>query len=127
MTLSQQIIDLIRDEIGDIELNEVDFVNDDADLPGSPPQIGSLEAIYTDTKRGNYSTLGTALVVWRRRLKNHRNRSFDISKEGNWLARSQTRRYMESEIRKLEALTGSGVKSKNMKVISDAELDTESV
>ncbi len=123
MGLSTQIIDLIRDEIGDMETNDVDFVNDTADLPGTPPQLGSLEAVYTDTKRGNFSTLGTALIVWRRRLKNYRNRSFDISKEGNWLARSQKIRFMEREIKKLEALTGSGVSSKNMPVVSDAELD----
>ena len=124
MALDPGIIELIRDEIGDIEANEVDFTNNDADLPGSPAQIGSLESIYTDTSRGNYSTLGTALIVWRRRLKNHRNRGFDISKEGNWLARSQKTRMLEREVKKLEALTGSGVKSKNMVIVSDAQTDT---
>ena len=123
MALDPTIIELIRDEIGDIQASEVDFVNDDVDLPGVPAQIDSLEAIYTDVKRGNYSTLGTALVVWRRRYKNHRNRSFDISKEGNWLARSQKMRYMQQEIKKLEALTGAGIRGRNMPVVSDAELD----
>jgi len=124
VALAQAIIDLIRDEIGDIEANEVDFVNDDTDLPGVPPSLGSLESIYTDKARGNYSPLGTALIVYRRRLHNHRNRSFDISKEGNWIARSQKTRFLAGRVKELEAITGSGRKSKNMKVISDAELDT---
>lgn len=124
MALAQAIIDLIRDEIGDIETNEIDFVNDDADLPGVPPALGSLEGIYTDTARGNFSPLGTALIVYRRRFHNHRNRAFDISKEGNWIARSQKTRFLAGRVKELEALTGAGKRSKNMVVVSDAELDT---
>lgn len=124
MALSQAIIDLIRDEIGDIEIDEIDFVNNDADLPGVPPALGSLEGIYTDTARGNFSPLGTALIVYRRRFHNHRNRAFDISKEGNWIARSQKTRYLAGRVKDLEALTGAGKRSKNMVIVSDAELDT---
>jgi len=123
MPLAQEVIDLIRDEIGNVEQDEVDFVDNDTDLPGVPPAIGSLEGIYTDTNRGNFSALGTALIVYRRRFHNHRNRSFDISKEGNWLARSQKTRFLAGRIKDLEALTGSGKKSKNMAIVSDAELD----
>jgi len=123
MALDPDIIALIRDEIGDLFLNEQDFVDDDADLPGVPPAVDSLENIYTNDNRGNYSTLGTALIVWRRRLANHRNRAADVSKEGNWLARSQTTRYLQERVKYYEALTGQGKKGSNMSVLSEAQSD----
>jgi len=123
MALDPSIIALIRDEIGDIWPDEQDFVNDDADLPGSPAQLDSLENIYTDVNRGNFSTLGTALIVWRKRLANHRNRSFDISKEGNWLARSQKTRFLQERVKYFEGLTGQTKKGKNMSITSEAQSD----
>ncbi len=114
----------IRVEIGDIETNEIDYVDFDVDLPGVPPALGSLETIYNDSNLGASSILKTALVVYKHRYHNHRNRSFDISKEGNWLARSQKTRFLAGRVKELEALTGSGKRSKNMTIVSDAELDT---
>jgi hypothetical protein len=121
MALDPDIISLIRDEIGDGFANEQDVVDDDADLPGVPPAFDSLENIYTDVNRGNYSTLGTALIVWRRRLANHRLRAFDVSKEGNWLARSQKTRFLQERVKYFESVTGQGKKAKNNTITSEAE------
>jgi len=121
MALTTAIISLIRDEIGDLYANEQDFVNNDTDLPGVPPASDSLENIFNDPDRGNSTILGTALIVWRRRLANHRNRSFDVSKEGNWLARSQKTRYLQERVKYFEGLTGQSKKGKNMQITSEAE------
>lgn len=117
MALSDQIINLVRDEIGD----DKDFVDADTDLPGIPPAFDSLENIYTDIERGNSSTLNTALVVWRRRLGNHQAHAFDIAKEGNWLARSQLTKYLQSQVLKYERLTGQKATGRNDKIQSEAE------
>lgn len=121
MALTTAIISLIRDEIGDSWPDEQDFVDNDSELPGSPVQIDSLENIYNDPDRGNSTILGTALIVWRRRLANHRNRAFDISKEGNWIARSQKTRYLQERVKYFEGLTGQGKKGRNMEITSEAQ------
>jgi hypothetical protein len=117
MALDPSIISLIRDEIGD----DLDYVNDDADLPGVPPAYDSLENIYTNGARGNYSPLNTALIVWRRRLGNHTMRAFDLAKEGNWYARSQRTKFLQFQVDKYERLTGQKYKGKNADITSEAE------
>lgn len=120
MPLTQEIIDLIRDEVGNEAVGDMDFVDNISDYD-SADDLGSLEQIYIDTDRGNFSILGTALIVWRRRLNNHRLRAFDVSKEGNWYARSQMTRFLKERVKEYEALTGSSKKSQNMTVLSEAE------
>jgi len=118
MALDPAIISLIRDEIGD----DVDFVNDNTDLPGSPyPAYDSLENIYTDEDRGNYSPINTALVVWRRRLGNHTMRAFDLAKEGNWYARSQKTKFLQSQVAKYARLAGQAGQASNDAITSEAE------
>lgn len=122
MALDPNIVVLIRDEVG----YDPDYVDNEADLTGNPGELGSLEAIYTDTNRGNYSTLGSALIVWRNRLADHYKRAFDVSKEGNWHARSQQTRFLQERVKYYENLTGGGKKGKNMQLTSDAEIDASS-
>lgn len=117
MALDPSIISLIRDEIGD----DADFVNDDGDLPGTPPAYDSLENIYTDGSRGNYSPINTALVVWRRRLGNHTMRAFDLAKEGNWYARSQRTKFLQFQVDKYERLAGQKYTGRNADIQSEAE------
>jgi len=95
MALDQTIIDQIRDEIGpDLDVT-------DADPPGP---LGDLETIYTDTDRGNFSTLRTALIVWKRRLASLQSRSFDATAGGSLMARSQRVRYLQRRVKELELL-----------------------
>lgn len=101
MALATTILNQIRDEIGE----DTDF--SDADL----------EVIYLDENRGNYSTLNTALVVWRRRLTNLQTRSFDVTTEGTLLARNQRIRFMERRIKELELVTDDTLKGENMTVL----------
>ena len=118
MALDPAIISLIRDEIGD----DVDFVNDDTDLPGTPyAAYDSLENIYTDTDRGNYSPINTALIVYRRRLGNHTMRAFDLAKEGNWYARSQKTKYLQSQVAKYARLAGQAGQARIENITSEAE------
>lgn len=106
MALSAQIIALIRDEIG----NDDDFSDNS---PHTAPQLDSLENVYVDTERGNFSILRTALICWRRRLHNLQARSFDVSTEGTLLNRNQRIRFMERQISKLQALVDSTYKGYN--------------
>jgi len=117
MTLDPDIVTLIRDEV----TYSTDYVDNETDLTGNTGELGSLEAIYTEEDRGNFSTLGTALIVWRNRLSAQWERGFDISKEGNWLARSQQTRFLQERVKYYEALTGAGKRSKNMSITSEAE------
>ena len=117
MALDPSIISLIRDEIGD----DMDFVNDNGDLPGVPAAYDSLENIYTDGARGNYSPINTALIVWRRRLGNHTMRAFDLAKEGNWYARSQRTKFLQFQVDKYERLAGQKYTGKNAEIQSEAE------
>ena len=117
MSLDPQIISLIRDEIGD---DSPDFVDNIVDFDPAN-NWDSLEAIYTDEDRGNYTILGTAVIVWRRRLANHRLRAYDVSKEGNWYAFSQKTRFLQGMVAKYESLTGQRQQSRNVSVLSEAQ------
>lgn len=117
MALDPAIVVLIRDEV----TYSVDYVDNEDELTGNAGELGSLEAIYIDSDRGNFSTLGTALVVWRNRLAAQWERGFDISKEGNWLARSQQTRFLQGRVGYYESLTGQSLKGRNMQVLSEAE------
>lgn len=111
MPLTQTIIDRIRDEIG------VDQdVTDVAVVPPAP--VGDLETIYTDTDRGNFSTLRTALIVWKRRLANKQNSSFDITAGGSLMARSQKIRFLQRRVKDLELILDYSLKGKNSRVNS---------
>jgi hypothetical protein len=111
MALSEQIIALIRDEIG----NDTDFSND---IPHTSPQLDSLERIYMDTERGNLSILRTALICWRRRRHNLQARSWDIATEGSLLSRSQRLRQMDQQIKRLEVLVDSTYSGRNQQIQS---------
>jgi hypothetical protein len=116
MALSTEIISLLRDEVGD----DTDFVDNIVDFDANQ-HVDSLENIYTDTDRGNFTILGTAVIVWRRRYANHVRRAFDVSKEGNWYARSQQTRYLAGQVARYEALVGQGRTSRNQTITSEAE------
>lgn len=119
MPLSEDIISLIRDEIG----NDLDFVDNDSDITGAVDELGSLESIYTDANRGNGNVLITATIVWRKRLAAMNLRAFDVTKEGSWLARSQRVRYLERMVNKYEKLVGDrNKKSRNVKLLSEAQI-----
>lgn len=117
MTLDADIVILIRDEV----TYSIDYVDNVGDLTGDAGELGSLEAIYIDEDRGNFSTLGTALIVWRNRLAAQWERGFDVSKEGNWLARSQQTRFLQERVKYYEALTRSGKRSQNISIKSEAD------
>ena len=120
MPLSQDIIDLIRDEVG----TDQDFVDNDSDITGAADELGSLESIYTDTNRGNGNVLITAAIVWRRRLASYNLRAFDVTKDGSWLARSQRVRYLQQMVNRYEKLVGDRNKpSRNVKALSVAEIE----
>ena len=90
MVLDPNILQAIRDEIGEEDI----ATYDDA----------WLEDAYEDENRGNFSILATALIVWRRRLGELLNRSFDVTTEGSLLSRNQRVRYIERQIKRLENL-----------------------
>lgn len=116
MALTAQIIALIRDEIG----NDTDFSDD---IPHASPQLDSLERIYTDENRGNYSALRTALICWRRRRNSLQSRSFDVATEGSLLSRSQRIRQMDVQIKRLEVLVDDTYVGKNQHVVTPYELE----
>lgn len=115
MALDTNIVKLIRDEIGP----DLDFVNDAADEdPTDPEQLGSLEDIYLDANRGRSNVLATALICWRRRLAQQNARGFDVTKEGNWLARSQRVKFLQNRVEHYERLLRDKPKGKNAVVVS---------
>lgn len=118
MALAQTIIDRIRDEVG----NDED-VSDAALTPSAP--IGDLESIYTNADRGNYSTLRTALIVWKRRLANMQARSFDATAGGSLMARSQRIRYLQRRVKELELLVDYTLKGTNQEVLSNFQQDSD--
>jgi hypothetical protein len=115
MALAQEVIDLIRDEIG----NDTDFVDNDAELGANPGALGSLEGIYTSEARGNSNPLVTALIVWRRRMNSLQARSFDVSTDGTLYARNQRVKFIQQKISRLELLVDTTHKGHNMDVVSD--------
>lgn len=115
MALSTAVIDLIRDEIGP----DLDFVDNIVDEdPADSEEMGSLEGIYTDANRGDTNVLKTALICWRRRLAQQNARGFDITKEGNWLARSQRVKLLMNRVEHYERLLRDKPKGKNATVLS---------
>jgi len=120
MALAQTIIDRIRDEVG----SDLD-VTDESTTPAAP--IGDLETIYTDAKRGNYSTLRTALVVWRRRLADMQSRSFDATGGGSLMARSQRVRYLQRRVKELEILVDYTLVGTNQAVTSAVKIAEDAV
>lgn len=114
MALSAEVIALIRDEIGP----DLDWVDNTADLTGDPEELGALEDVYTDTNRGDFNVLRTALICWRKRLAQQNARSFDITKEGNWLARSQRVKFLMNRVEHYERLLRDKPKGKNATLLS---------
>lgn len=100
MPLSDSILSRIRDEIG----NDDDFADAIAHDPAT--QLDSLENIFEDEERGNFSILRTAWVVWKRRLADLQQRAFDITTEGSLLNRRQKVIYMQDRIHELGAIAG---------------------
>ena len=112
MSLSDQVIALIRDEIGD----DADFADDSPH--DSATQLDSLENIYTDSERGASNVLRTALICYRRRLHHLQARSFDITTEGTLLNRRQRVKFMELRIKELSALVDTTYRSHNAESVS---------
>ena len=117
MALSAQIISLIRDEIG----NDADF--SDNSPHNATTQLDSLEAVYTDTLRGNSSTLVTALICWRRRLFSLQSRAHDFASGGKLLHRNQRIRFMERRIKDLELLADETLRASNVSTITPLAAD----
>ncbi len=112
MALAQPIIERIRDEIGpDLD------VSDEVIAP-DPAPLGDLETIYIDVDRGNFSTLRTALIVWRRRLAAMQSRSFDATAGGRLMARSQRIRFLQRRVKELEILVDFTLKGVNQTVLA---------
>lgn len=116
MALDPEIIVLIRDEIGP----DTDWVDNDADLTGDPDELGSLESLYLDENRGGENILRTALIAYRKRLASMQSRSFDVTKEGNWLARSQRVKFLQNRVEHYERLLRDKPKGKNSVLVPRA-------
>lgn len=111
MPLTQTIINQIRDEIGpDLD------VTDAAVSPAAP--LGDLETIYTDVNRGNYSTLRTALIVWKLRRGAFQSRSFDATAGGSLLARRQRMKFLNQMVKEYELLVDYTLKGTQETVTS---------
>lgn len=107
MALAATIIAKIRDEIG----TDLDF--DDS----------ALEDIFLDTSRGGSSVLRTAWVVWKRRLADMQQRSFDIATEGSLLSRKQKVTYMEHRIHELGKMVDHTYTGRNQSVQTPLSID----
>ena len=116
MALAVAIVERIRDEIGP-----------DTDVTDAAPAgtIGDLETIYTDVDRGNFSTLRTAYIVWKRRLGALQSRSFDATAGGSLMARSQRIRFIQRRIKELEILVDYTLKGVSETVVSAAAALTD--
>lgn len=116
MSLSATLLLQLREQIG----YDPDVGDDD---PADAEQFSTLETLW------NLYTSGTteerinrvALHVWRVRLGNHQARAFDVAQEGNWLARSQRARFLQSKVSQFERKTGQGARARNDKIQSQAE------
>ncbi len=116
MALAIGIVKLIRDEIGE----DLDFVDNINQETNDVEELGSLEDIYLDVNRGQSNVLATALICWRRRLASQNARGFDVTKEGNWLARSQRTKLLQNRTEHYERLLRDKPKGKNATVLSRA-------
>lgn len=117
MALEADILEQIRDEIGpDTDVTDT--------TPAGP--LGDLETIYTSVDRGNYSTLRTALIVWKRRLAAYQTRSHDATAGGSLMARSQRARFLQRRVKDLELLVDYTLKGVNQDVLSNFEQNEDS-
>ena len=114
MALDPAIVTLIRFEIGP----DTDWVDDTADLTGGEGELGALEDVYTNANAGDSNVLRTALICWRMRLAQQNARSFDVAKEGNWLARSQRVKFLQNRVEHYERLLRDKPKGKNATLLS---------
>lgn len=122
MPLSQSIIDEIRTEIG----RDDDFSNNiphdstpvTADNPEAAAQLDSLESIYINVDRGNFSILVTALICWKLRLASMVYSSFDMTSGGSSMIRSQRIRFIERQILKLELLVDKTAAGSNDEIVT---------
>lgn len=103
MALDPTILRKIRYEIGTSYHTGVD---DDA----------TLEVIFNDEDEGNSSVLVTALIVWRRRLAEFTNASYDVTTEGSLMSRSQRIKFIERRIQELENKVETTLTGTNMTV-----------
>lgn len=113
MALDPDILAQIRDEVGP-----------DTDVTDEAPagSLGiDLETIYTSVDRGNYSTLRTALIVWKRRLAAYQSRSHDATAGGSLMARSQRARFLQRRVKELELLVDYTLKGVNQEAIGNYE------
>lgn len=117
MALAEGIIALIRDEIGD----DADFADNISGF--ASPQLDSLENIYTDTERGNYNVLRTALICWRRRRNHLQARSWDVATEGSLLTRSQRLKQMDQQIKRYEVLVDTTYTGRNQAVRNPVDIE----
>ena len=120
MALDPTIIDLIRDEIGDKQ----DFVDDIVDEVGGARN--SLERIYLDTNRGNFSVLRTALLVYRKRRADYEDSGFDVTDAGILAVRSQKMREFNKRIKELEFLVDDTAKADSAAMLSKYQAETGS-
>lgn len=66
----------------------------------------SVDLIWQDTERGNGDIKLTALWIWRRRLAELYERSFDFTTGGTLVNRRQRVNFVKERIAELEHLTG---------------------
>ena len=121
MALAIAVIDLVRDEIGP----DLDWVNNTDELdPADPEELGALEDVYNDNNRGDSNVLKTSLICWRRRLAFQNARGFDVTKEGNWMARSQRTKFLQNRVEHYERLLRDKPKGKNATLLSKFAAET---
>lgn len=112
MALAPDILEQIRDEIGpDLDVTD--------ETPAGP--LGDLETIFISADRGNYSTLRTALIVWKRRLFAYQSRSHDVTAGGSLMARSQRARFLQRRVKELELLVDYTLKGVNQDTVGNYE------
>ena len=121
MALNNEVIKLIRDEIGD----DPDFSDDDASYD-STSHLGSLESIYNSTNRGNENILRTALICWRRRRNDYVKRGFDATASGSLMARRQRMRELDRMVKEYELLVDTTARHSNDSVLSDYQQTADS-
>lgn len=120
MALAQPIIDKIRDEIGhDLDVSDVAISPD-------PAPLGDLETIYLNVDRGNYSTLRTALIVWKMRLADMQSRSFDATAGGQLFARNQRVKFLQRRVHELSLFVDYTLKGTNETSISPSNTPSAS-
>lgn len=121
MALNSEVLELIRDEIGD----DPDFADDNLSYDPDT-QLGSLEEIYNSTNRGDQNILRTALIVWRKRRANYVSRGFDATAGGSLFARRQRMRELTRTVKEYELLVDTTARHSQSSVNSDYQQSAES-